>query len=74
MDLRRQIKMLQSENAILRKKLGIFTYIYTVFCKPNLAQEEQIEVASVVTKEIARMGVEELRNKIIKLAQVIYTI
>mmetsp|Transcript_34749 Transcript_34749/g.40638 ORF Transcript_34749/g.40638 Transcript_34749/m.40638 type:complete len:858 (-) Transcript_34749:61-2634(-) len=53
-DLRRQIKMLQSENAILRKKL---------------AQEEQIEVASIVTKEIARMGVEELRNKIIKLAQ-----
>jgi len=54
-DLRRQIKMLQSENAILRKRL---------------AQEEQIEVASIVSKEIARMGVEELRAKIVKLAQV----
>jgi len=53
-DLRRQIKMLQSENAILRKRL---------------AQEEQIEVASIVTKEIAKMGIEELRAKIVKLAQ-----
>jgi len=53
-DLRRQIKMLQSENAILRKRL---------------AQEEQIEVASIVSKEISRMNVEELRAKIVKLAQ-----
>jgi len=53
-DLRRQIKMLQSENAILRKRL---------------AQEEQIEIASIVTKEIAKMGMEELRAKIVKLAQ-----
>jgi hypothetical protein len=53
-DLRRQIKMLQSENAILRKRL---------------AQEEQIEIASVVTKEISRMGVDDLRAKIVKLAQ-----
>jgi hypothetical protein len=53
-DLRRQIKMLQSENAILRKRL---------------AHEEQIEIASLVTKEIAKMNMEELRAKIVKVAQ-----
>jgi len=53
-DLRRQIKMLQSENSLLRKRLS---------------EEEQIEVTSIVTKEIAKMGVEELKAKIIKIAQ-----
>ncbi len=52
-DLRRQIKMLQSENSLLRKRL---------------AEEEKIEVTSIVTKEIAKMGVEELKVKIIKIA------
>jgi len=45
--------MLQSENGILRKRL---------------AEEEQIEVTSIVTKEISKMGVEELKTKIIKIA------
>ena len=55
MDLRRQIKLLQSENAILRKRL---------------AHEEQIEIGAIVTKEISKMSVEELKAKIIKIAQV----
>jgi hypothetical protein len=46
--------MLQSENAILRKKLG---------------QEEEIQLQNLVTKEISRMGIDELRNKILKMAQ-----
>lgn len=54
--MRRQIKLLQSENAILRKRL---------------AHEEQIEIGSLVSKEIAKMSVEELKAKIIKIAQVI---
>ena len=53
-DLRRTIKMFQSENAILRKKLG---------------EEEQLELSALVSKEIQHMNTDELRSKIIKLAQ-----
>jgi len=53
-DLRRSIKLLQNENAILRKRLG---------------EEEQIQLSQMVTKEISKMSSEELRTKIIKLAQ-----
>ena len=53
-DLRRTIKMLQSENAILRRKLG---------------EEETIELQNLVAKEISHMTNEELKGKIIKLAQ-----
>jgi hypothetical protein len=52
--LRRQIKLLQSENSILRKRLN---------------EEEQIDLAAVVTKEIERMNHDELKGKIIKVAQ-----
>ena len=52
-DLRRQIKLLQSENAILRKRLS---------------HEENLELQAVVTKEITTMSVEELRQKIVKVA------
>ncbi len=45
-DLRRQIKLMQSENAILRKKLAV---------------QEQLDVQSIISKEIATMSVEELR-------------
>ena len=37
--------------------------------RKRLAEEEQIEVTSIVTKEIAKMGFEELKAKIIKIAQ-----
>ncbi len=53
-DLRRSIKLLQNENAILRKRLG---------------EEEQIQLSQMVTKEISRMSSDELRTKILKLAQ-----
>jgi hypothetical protein len=53
-DARRTIKMLQSENAILRKKMG---------------NEEQVELAGLVAKEISKMTNEELKGKIIKLAE-----
>lgn len=53
-DLRRTIKMLQSENAILRKKMG---------------DEETIELQNLVAREISHMSNEELKGKIIKLAQ-----
>lgn len=53
-DLRRQMKLLQSENAILRKKLAV---------------NEQMEVQGLVSKEIASMSSEELRTKILKIAQ-----
>ena len=52
-DLRRQIKLLQSENAILRKRLS---------------HEENLELQAVVTKEITTMSVDELRQKIVKVA------
>lgn len=53
-DLRRSIKLLQNENAILRRRLG---------------EEEQIQLSQMVTKEISKMSGEELRTKILKLAQ-----
>ena len=53
-DLRRQIKLLQSENALLRKRLH---------------EEEEIDVRTVVSKEVERMNNEELKLKIIKIAQ-----
>jgi hypothetical protein len=53
-ELRKQIKLLQSENTILRKRLG---------------QEEQMQIESVVTQEIHKMSLPELKSKIIKLAQ-----
>ena len=53
-DLRRSIKLLQNENAILRRRLG---------------EEEQIQLSQMVTKEISKMSGEELRSKILKLAQ-----
>ena len=54
LELRKQIKMLQGENAILRKRLG---------------QEEQMQIESMVTQEIHKMSLPELKGKIIKLAQ-----
>jgi hypothetical protein len=56
-ELRKQIKLLQSENTILRKRLG---------------QEEQMQIESLVTQEIHKMSLPELKSKIIKLAQVVY--
>lgn len=53
-DLRRTIKMLQTENAALRKKLG---------------EEEQLEIQVLVSKEIQNMDAGQLREKILKLAQ-----
>lgn len=53
-DLRKQIKLLQNENQILRRRLG---------------QEEQMQIESLVTQEIHKMSLPELKSKIIKLAQ-----
>jgi hypothetical protein len=53
-ELRKQIKLLQSENTILRKSLG---------------QEEQMQVEALVTQEIHTMSLPELKSKIVKLAQ-----
>lgn len=53
-DLRRNVKLLQSENAILRRRLG---------------EEEQVELQRLVSAEVSKMSVEELKNKIMKLAQ-----
>jgi len=52
-DLRRAIKMLQSEASILRNKLG---------------EQETAELSSLVSKEIQGMSNEELKQKIVKLA------
>jgi hypothetical protein len=54
LDLRRTIKMLQSENAILRRKMG---------------EEEGQELQHLVAKEISHMTNEELKAKVVKLAQ-----
>jgi hypothetical protein len=54
LELRKKIKILQNENEILRKRLG---------------QEEQMQVESMVTQEIHKMSLPELKSKIIKLAQ-----
>jgi hypothetical protein len=53
-DLRRTQKMLQSENSILRK---------------NMAGEEASQLVNLVAKEIASMSNEDLKHKVIKLAQ-----
>ena len=53
-ELRKQIKLLQNENQILRKRFG---------------QEEQMQIESLVTQEIHKMSLPELKSKIIKLAQ-----
>jgi hypothetical protein len=53
-ELRKQIKLLQNENSILRKRLG---------------QEEQLQIEALVTQEIHKMSLPELKSKIIKLAQ-----
>jgi hypothetical protein len=53
-DLRRAMKMLQSEAQILRSKLG---------------EQETAELSNLVSKEIAGMSNEELKSKIVKLAQ-----
>ena len=53
-DLRRSIKMMQSENAILRTQQ---------------AQEEASQIGNLVAKEIAGMSNEDLKHKVIKLAQ-----
>jgi hypothetical protein len=45
--------MLQSENAILRRKMG---------------EEETVELQNLVAKEISYMTNEELKGKIVKLA------
>lgn len=54
LDLRRTVKMMQSENAILRSQM---------------AQEEASQLGNLVAKEIAGMSNEDLKNKVIKLAQ-----
>lgn len=53
-DLRRQIKLLQGENALLRQRLH---------------EEEEIDVRAVISKEVEKMNNEELKLKIIKIAQ-----
>ena len=54
LDLRRTIKLLQSENAILRRKMG---------------EEESIELSHLISKEISHMTNEELKAKVVKIAQ-----
>ena len=53
-DLRRTLKMMQSENAILRQ---------------SLASEEAAQLENLVSMEIAAMGPEELKAKVVKLSQ-----
>lgn len=53
-DLRKGLKMMQSENAILRKQM---------------AGEEASQLQNLVAKEIASMSNEDLKHKVIKLAQ-----
>jgi len=54
LDLRRTIKMMQSENAILRRRM--------------MGEEEGLELQHLVTKEISHMSNEELKAKVVKLA------
>ena len=54
LDLRRTIKMLQAENAILRRRLG---------------EEESMELAQLVAKEVSSMTNEELKAKVVRIAQ-----
>lgn len=53
-ELRKKVRLLQNENAILKRRLG---------------QEEMLQVESLVTSEIHKMSLPELKSKIIKLAQ-----
>lgn len=53
-DLRRALKMLQSEMQILKRQMG---------------DQEAAQLSSVVAKEISGMSNEELKSKILKLAQ-----
>lgn len=52
-DLKRTVKMMQSENAIIRKQM---------------AGEEASQLVNLVAKEIAGMSNEDLKHKVIKLA------
>ena len=53
-DLRRTMKMLQSEASILRGKLG---------------EQETAELSNLISKEISGMSNDELKARILKLAQ-----
>ena len=55
MDQRKHIRLLQSENSLLKKRVK---------------NEEEVEVKELLTKELNRMGVEELKGKIVRLAEV----
>lgn len=57
MDLRKEIKILKNENSMLKIKLGT---------------ENQIQIESSISKEIENMNSQELKNKILKMAQVGY--
>ncbi len=57
MDLRKEIKTLKNENSVLKNKLGI---------------EHQIQIESTISQEIENMDNSELRNKILKMANVKY--
>jgi len=52
-DLRRSLKMMQSENSILRKQM---------------AGEEATQLVNLVAKEISNMSAEDLKQKVIRLA------
>ena len=52
-DLRRALKMQQSEAQVLRLKLG---------------ESESAELSNLVAREVSGMGPEELKDKVIKLA------
>lgn len=54
LDLRRTIKMMQSENAVLRRRM--------------MGEEEGLELQHLVSKEISHMSNEELKAKVVKLA------
>jgi hypothetical protein len=53
-DLRRTLKMQQSEAQILRLKLG---------------EQESAELSTLVAREVSGMSPEELKNKVVKLSQ-----
>ena len=55
LEKRKQIKMTQTENSKVRLRLG---------------QEEQMQSESIVTQELSKMSLPELKNKMIKLAHV----
>ncbi len=53
-DLRRDIKLLQSENGGLKRRLD---------------EEQRLQTSQLVTKEISRMNSDEVRSKLLKLAE-----